>query len=161
MDRLKGLPAFAAIAIIVLAALRVVHVAVPAVFPETRQGPIAIANLDDVRRRVGFAPLLPGYRPESLGAEPVSMQVTLGSWPAFTIVWSKEDQYLSVTQRKGGPEPAYPPIGRPLTGIDQSTWWSAGSRHHLILQRAGFWIEIETSLPERDLRRFADTLAAY
>ena len=161
MDRLSGLPTFAVITILVLAALRVVHVAVPAVFPETRQGPIAIASLDEARRHVGFAPLLPGYRPESLGAEPASMSVALGPWPTFTIAWSSDDQYLSVTQRRGGPEPAHPPISRPLAGVDQSAWWAAGSRNHLILHRDGFWIEIDTTLSERDLRRFADTLAPY
>jgi hypothetical protein len=161
MDRLKGLPAFALIAAVVLIGLRLVHVAVPVVFPQTRQGPIAIASLDDVRGKVGFAPLIPAYRPESLGFEPASISVALGPHPTFVIVWSKDDQYLSITQRRGGPRPIHPPLAPPLAGVPDSTWWTAGSRTHLVLERDGFWIEIETSLTPRDLRRFADTLEAY
>jgi hypothetical protein len=37
----------------------------------------------------------------------------------------------------------------------------SGGRSHLILLRDGFWIELDTSLPERELRRFADTLTPY
>jgi len=31
----------------------------------------------------------------------------------------------------------------------------------LVLKRNQFWIELDTSLPARELRRFADTLTAY
>jgi hypothetical protein len=36
-----------------------------------------------------------------------------------------------------------------------------GSRSHLVLARGEFWIELETSLPPPELRRFADTLTPY
>jgi hypothetical protein len=160
MDRLKGFGSFALITAGVLLGARLLHVAVPLVFPETRQGPIVIANLAEVRPRVGFAPLLPAYRPATLGGQPV-MSVVLSPRPTFTAVWQEGEQYLSVTKRRGGPEPERPPITQPLTGVADSIWWMKGSRCHLVLARGEFWIEVETSLPPSELRRFADTLTEY
>ena len=40
-------------------------------------------------------------------------------------------------------------------------WWIAGGRSYLVLKQGDFWIELDTSLPSRELRRFADTLTAY
>jgi hypothetical protein len=159
MDRLRGLRAFLVITSVAALGLRLVHTALPMAFPETRQGPIRVERLDDVRRMAGFTPLIPAYRPATLGAGPASMQVWLSPSPAFEVVWQQGDQYLSVTQRRGGPKPAYPPLADALTGVPDSTWWMEGSRCHLILARGDFWIEIETSLPVGELRRFADTLA--
>lgn len=161
MARLKVLRSFVLITAGVFLALRAVHLAVPMMFPETRQGPITVARLEDVRRQVGFAPLIPAYRPAALGAEPSSMKVWLSPRPAFEIVWRGADDDLIVTQRQGGPEPAHPPIGRPLTDVADSIWWTTGGRSYLILSRGGFWIQLETSLPSRELRRFADTLTPF
>ena len=94
----------------------------------------------------------------ALGPGRVSVEVWLSPWRTFRIVWQQGDQYLSVTQRRGGPKPAHPPLGKPLTDVEDSTWWMDGSRCHLILERGEFWIEIETSLSVGELRRFADTL---
>ena len=161
MDRLNGLGSFALITAGVLLGLRLLHSSLPLVFPETRQGPLAIASLDEVRARVGFAPLMPAYRPATLGDRPSSMRVWLSPRPTLGVVWREGEQYLSVTQRQGGPQPGHPPLSQPLTGVADSTWWMEGSRSHLILARGGFWIELETSLPPMELRRFADTLTQY
>jgi hypothetical protein len=161
MDRLKGFGSFVFVAAAVLMGLRLLHLSVPIVFPQTRQGPIAITSLDEVRRQVGFAPIIPAYRPATLGSQPASMSVQLGPTPTFAIVWREGDQYLSVTQRQGGSKPGHPPFAGPLAGVTDSTWWMEGSRSRLIVARGGFWMELETSLPERELRRFADTLAPY
>ena len=161
MDRVKGLGSFALITAAVLVGLRLVHVSVPLVFPQTRLGPIPIASLDEVRPRVGFAPLIPAYRPSALGDRPASMSVVLSPRPTFAIVWREGDQYLSVTQRRGGPMPEHPPLSQPLKDVADSTWWMERSRCHLILARGEFWIEVETSLPEGELKRFADTLSLY
>lgn len=158
MDRLKGLLSFALIAAGVLLVLRLAHVAVPFLFPETRQGPIAVASLDEARRRVGFAPILPAYHPAALGDRPTSISVLLSPVPTVIVVWRAGDEYLSVTQRRGGSKPDHPPLAEPLTDVPDSTWWMAGSQNHLIIWRVGFWIEMATSLPARDLKRFADTL---
>ena len=161
MARLKGFGSFVFVAAAVLIGLRLLHLAVPLVFPNARQGPIAIASLDDVRRRVGFTPILPAYRPATLGSQPASMTVQLFPAPTFAIVWREGDQYLSVTERQGGARPEHPPLAGPLAGVPDSTWWTDGSRRRAIVARGGVWIELETNLPERELRRFADTLAPY
>jgi len=161
MDRLKGFASFVLITAVVLLGLRLVHVAVPAIFPETRQGPIDVASLGEVEDRVGFAPILPAYRPERLGPQPVSMRVWLSPRPTFAVVWASGDEYLSVTQRRGGPEPDAPPLSQPLEDVEDARWWIADGRFHLIVARDGFWIQIETTLPQRDLRRLADTLERY
>lgn len=161
MDRLKALRSFAFVTVGVFVALRVLHVSVPLVFPETRLGPVTVARLEDVRGQVGFAPYLPAYRPAALGDTPSSMRVWLSPVPAFEIVWRGGDHDLSLRQQRGGPRPLHPVLGRPMTGVPDSTWWMSGGRNHLILSRDGFWIALDTSLPERELRRFADTLTPY
>lgn len=161
MDRLRGLGSFAAITIVVLLGLRLLHFATPAVFPATRLGPIDVASLDDVRRLAGFVPVVPAYRPASLGVRPASITVLLSPRPTFVIVWRERDAFLSVTQRQGGARPALSPLSVPLRDVADSAWWVEGARSHLVLARGGFWIEIETSLPPGELRRFADTLAPY
>jgi hypothetical protein len=148
------------IAAVTLAALRLLHVGVPLFVPGTRPGPFTLTSLDDVERHVGFAPLVPAYRPAVLGERPASITTWLGPRPTFAIVW-QGDYFLSVTQRRGGPEPAHPPIGQPLAEVADSTWWQEGPRSHLILRRGEFWIEVETDLPAGELKRIADTLARY
>jgi hypothetical protein len=161
MDRLKALRSFAAVTVGVFLALRAVHLAVPLVFPETRLGPLTVTSLEDVRRQVGFAPYVPAYRPAILGAQPSGMTVWLSPAPAFEIVWRGGEHDLVLRQRKGGSKPPHPALGRPMAGVADSTWWVSSGRSYLILLRDGFWIELDTSLPERELKRFADTLTPY
>lgn len=158
---MKSLASFLVITAGVFVVLRSLHVAVPVVFPETRQGPIAIARLEDVRRQVGFAPILPAYRPVTLGDHPGDMTIQLSPVPTFRTVWRGEEHDLALTQRRGGPEPAMPPLARTLEGVPDAMWWIAGGRSYLVLKRDEFWIELDTSLPSRELRRFADTLTTY
>jgi len=161
MDRLKGLFALVLITAGIFGALRIVHVSIPLVFPQTRQGPIEVASLDDVRRLAGFSPLLPAYRPAILGDRPTSMTFSFHPRPTFVIVWRAGDQYLSVTQQQGGPMPPHPPLAQPLATVPDATWWTDGVRSQVIVARGEFWIRIDTSLPPRDLTRLVDTLTAY
>lgn len=161
MAGLKGLASFLVITTLVFVALRGLHVAVPIVFPETRQGPIAVTRLEDVSRQVGFAPILPAYRPAILGDHPGDMTIQFSPVPTFRTRWRGEVHDLTVTQRRGGPDPVKPPLARPLEGVPDAMWWSAGGRSCLVLKRDEFWIELDTSLPSRELRRFVDTLTAY
>jgi hypothetical protein len=157
MDRLKGLGSFALIAAAILVGLRVLHVGIPLLFPETRPGPFVLASLDEVRRRGGFTPLVPAYRPVALGERPPSLALTLSPRPTLVMRWQGERR-LSVTQRWGGAMPAHPRGALPLPDVEDSTWWREGAVHHLVLRRGEFWIEVETDLPARDLKRIADTL---
>jgi hypothetical protein len=150
MAGLKRIVSFLVITTAVFVVLRGVHIAVPIVFPETRQGLIVVTRLEDVRRQVGFAPILPAYRPAILGDHPGEMTIELSPVPTFRTVW-----------RGGGPDPVMPPLARPLDGVPNAMWWIAGGRSYLVIRRDQFWIELDTSLPSRELRRFADTLTAY
>jgi len=161
MARLKTLASFLVITAAVFVVLRGLHLAVPVVFPETRQGPIVVARLEDVRRQIGFAPILPAYRPAILGDRPGDMTIELSPVPTFRTVWRGEEHDLTLTQRRGGPDPEIPPLVRPLEGVPNAVWWSAQGRSHLVIRRDDFWIELDTSLPSRELRRFADTLTTY
>ena len=107
MVRLTGLGRFALITLGVLLGLRALHLGVPLFFPETRPGPFTLASLDEVQRRVGFAPLVPAYRPAALGDRPSRLTVTLSPQPTFVIAWRGE-RHLSVTQRRGGARPVPP-----------------------------------------------------
>jgi len=160
MVRLTGLGSFALIVAGVLLVLRLVHVGVPVFFPDTRPGPFTLTSLDDVRGRVGFAPLVPAYRPAALGDRPSRLTVFLSPQPTFVIVWRGE-HYLSVTQRQGGAMPAHPATSQPLPDVTDSTWWRDGPQHRMVLKRGEFWIEVATDLPLRDLKRIADTLRPY
>jgi len=161
MDRVRGLFSLVLITACVMGVLRVAHVSIPMVFPETRQGPIDVASLDEVRRLAGFAPLLPAYRPALLGEQPSSMTFTYHPQPTVVTVWRAGGQYLSVPQQKGGPMPDHPPLAQPLAAVPGSRWWSNGDRSQVILGRGAFWILIDTSLPARELTRFVDTLTPY
>jgi hypothetical protein len=158
---LKGIASLIVITAAVFVVLRGLHLAVPIVFPETRQGPIAVERLEDVRRQVGFAPILPAYRPAILGDHPGDMTIQFSPVPTFRTVWRGDAHDLTLTQRRGGPDPVIPPLASPLEGVPNAMWWVAGGRSYLMLRRDEFWIALDTSLPSRELRRFADTLTTY
>jgi hypothetical protein len=158
--RLKGLPSFLLIVVVVLGLLRVAHVAIPLIFADTRPGPFVLRSLDDVQPRLGFAPLVPGYRPAALGEAPAHLTGALLPLRNVRMVWRGE-RYLAISERRGGAVPAHPPTSRPLTNVSESLWWSDEGVHHLILRRGDLWVELETDLPSGDLRRLADTLDTY
>jgi hypothetical protein len=81
VDRVKGLGSFALVAVAVLIALRIVHLAVPLVFPSTRLGPIIVATMDEARDQLGFAPIVPTYRPASIGDKPIRITVVFSPTP--------------------------------------------------------------------------------
>ena len=160
MARLKGVASFAVIVAVVLGALRLVHVVAPLLFADTRPGPFELGSLDEVQRRVGFAPLVPGYRPAALGEQPPRLSGARSPYASVEMVWRGE-RYLTLSERRGGQAPDHPPTSRPLTAVADSLWWSESGVHHAILRRDELWISIETDLPSGDLRRLADTLTPY
>jgi hypothetical protein len=160
MARVKDLVSFVLILAGMLLALRAVHVVVPMLFADSRSGPVSLTRLEDVQRHAGFAPLVPAYRPEALGERPAQLTVTRAPYPTFSIVWRGE-RYLALTQRRGGASPSHPATSVELADVPGSLWWWDGGAHHLVLRRDDFWIVIETDLPQRDLRRIADTLRPF
>lgn len=160
MDRLKGLGSFVVIAAAVLFGLRAIHIGVPLFVPNVRPGPFILASVDEVSRYAGFAPILPAYRPASLGERPASLTVWLSPYPTFAITW-KGEHSLSLIQRRGGPMPDHAGVTYPLPDVADSQWWQDGPRCHLVLKRGEFWFELETDLDARELKRFADTLTPY
>lgn len=157
MGRLRGLGSFFLVAAGALLLARVIHIGVPLFFPETRPGPFALTSLAEVERRAGFVPLVPAYRPETLGSEPPTLTLRLGPSPTLEVVWRGEHS-LRIVERDGGAGPDHPPFARPLEDIPESIGWQEGARRHLVLRRGNLWLEVETDLPARDLRRIADTL---
>ena len=160
MGRLKGLGSFVVIAAAVLLALRGLHLAVPLFVTNARPGPFELSTIDEVERYAGFAPMLPAYRPISLGERPARLTVWLIPYPTLAINW-KGEHSLSLTQRRGGSMPDHPGVTQPLADVPDSQWWQDGPRAHLILKRGDFWFELETDLDARELQRFANTLTPY
>ncbi len=157
MARLKGLVSFLVIAAGVLVAARGLHVGVPFVVADARPGPFVFASVFDVERQMGFAPFVPAYRPASLGERPVEIVGWFAPEPSVRIVWQGEHR-LSVIEHRGADAPSHPPLARELDGHAGSRWWEDGPVAHLVLERDGVWVSIETDLPTRDLTRLADTL---
>jgi len=157
MDRVKGLGSFVVIAVVIFGGLRGLHVTVPLFVANARPGPFTPSSLNDVSRYAGFAPVIPAYRPASLGERPSTLTVWLSPRPTFAITWTGEHT-MTLVQRRGGPMPDHPPTSQTLAGVPDSEWWQDGPSCHLVLKRGEFWIDITTDLDARELRRFADTL---
>jgi hypothetical protein len=157
----KGLGSFALVAVAVLIVLRIVHLSVPLVFPSTRLGPIIVATMDEARDQLGFAPIVPTYRPAAIGDKPIRITVVFSPTPTLIVAWRNGGDYLSITQQRGGPKPVAPPDAGPLADVPDSTWWMNGPEHHVIVSRVGFWIEITTNLSTSELQKFANTLVVY
>lgn len=161
MARLSGLGCLVFTTGMVFLLLRGLHLATPVVFPETRQGPIAIARLEDVRGQTGFAPILPAYRPDTLGDRPGRTTVWLSPVPTIQTTWVGPAHHLTVVHRRGGTPPPVPPLARSLDDLPDTAWWTEDGRTHLRMRRGEDWLELDTSLPVRELRRFVDTLTMY
>ncbi len=160
MARLKGLGSFLFITAIMLIVLRGLHAGVPLFVADARPGPFTFADLGDVEPRLGFAPLVPAYRPARLGDRPARIDGWFAPEPTVIIEW-RGDGRLAITQQRGGRPPDGPPTAQPLSGVAGSRWWQDGPTAHLILERDGIWLAIETDLPVSELRRLADTMTPY
>lgn len=159
MARVTGLGSFLVVGVFVLVGLRLLHVGVPVIFPETHPGPFHPESLDEAAGLVDFVPLVPSYRPEVLGEGPVALTVVRAPEPRVEIAWRGE-RFLTLRERRGqAPEP--PPGASGLAGFEDSWQWVEGETHHAIVRRGDVWVRIETDLPERDLRRLADTLGPW
>ena len=143
-----------------LLGLRLVHLAVPLLYPAVLSGPFSLETVAEAEPLVGFAPRLPFYRPEVLGTAPVHVTARRRPQPQVTVFW-QGDRFLYLAERRGGPRPFVRPEARPLPGHPESSQWREGRTWRVVLEQDGLWIELRTDLPEEDLHRLVETLRPY
>ena len=160
MDRLKGIASLLVIAGAWLLLLRLVHLAVPMLYPAAFTGPISVDDFEAAGRHAGFSPRLPYYRPAALGTGPVHITASRRPRPKVVTFWQGE-RFLYLAEREGGPAPSRGVRGTPLEGRPGSRYWRAGETHHVVLELDGHWIEIRTDLTFVDVERIVDTLTPY
>lgn len=157
---LRPVLVFAGILAGVLLALRLLHLALPLLYPPVLAGPFSLNELAEVERYTGFEPLVPFYRPEVLGSGPVTITARRRPQPQVVVFWQGR-RFLYLSERRGGPEPRVSPDARPLPAHPESQWWREGRTHRVVWPIDGLWIEIRTDLPEQDLHRLVETLRPY
>jgi hypothetical protein len=152
----RGLGRFLVSLGFLLLALRVVHLAVPAFYPEVLAGPFSLRGLDEVQPYTGFVPLAPSYHPRELGALP--LHVTARRRPAEVVAFWQGERFLRLEQRPlDGDLPGHPD-GRPLAGQAHARWRQVGPVHHVSARHGDLWVTIATDLPRRDVERLLATL---
>ena len=150
-----------AITLAVLAVvLRLVHVGLPILYPRVLQGPFSLADVGEVEPYAGYSPLVPFFRPASLGPRPVTVTVFRRPQPRVVILWQGE-RFLHLDQRRGGAPPAVPPDAEALAVVGGARWWRQGRTRHVVLRRDGAWVEIRSDLADADVRRVAETLRPH
>jgi hypothetical protein len=155
-SRWRGLGRFLVSLGLLLLALRVVHLAVPMLYPEVLAGPFSLQGLEHAQAYTGFAPLAPSYHPRELGARP--LHVTARRRPAEVVAFWQAERFLRLEQRQGeGSLPAHPDA-RPLAGVSGARWRQVGPVHHVSVERAGLTLTLATDLPRRDLERLLASL---
>jgi len=143
-----------------LVALRLVHLALPLLYPPVLSGPFSVDDVGQAEQYTGFPPRVPFYRPEVLGTAPVYVTARRRPHPQVTVFW-QGDRFLYLNERRGGPEPFVRPEARPLPGHPESSQWREGRTWRVVLELDDLWIELRTDLPEEDLHRLVETLRPY
>jgi len=160
VDRLKGVGSFVIVLVLLLLAMRVVHLGVPIFYPKVLAGPFSLTGFDEVEEYSGFSPYLPFYRPEHLGVTPGNITVTRRPYPRVVVFWHAE-HFLYLAEQQGGQRSPQRMREAPLPGHPEASWWREGDTQMVVLQRDGVWIELRTDLSLRDVQRIVDTLRPY
>ena len=164
MARLKGIASLLVIAGVFFLALRALHLLIPAFYPRVLSGPFSVGEIGAAEQYTGFEPLMPFYRPQALGREPVHITAERRPRPRVTVFWHGES-FLYLEQRAilGASDrpPRTPGNARPFPALEEGMRWSEGQTLHAVGRRGELWITIRTDLPEEDLRRIAETLRPY
>ena len=140
--------------------LRVLHLVIPIAYPQVLQGPFALAGLGEVEEVAGFSPLVPFFRPQTLGREPVHVTVFRRPVPRVVVVWQGE-RFLHLELRRGGEAPPVPPDAEPLPVTGGGRWWRHGRTRHVVARRDDFWVALSSDLDDRDVRRVVATLRPH
>jgi hypothetical protein len=137
--------------------LRLLHLGLPLAYPRVLQGPFSVADLGAVEEYAGFSPLVPFFRPQQLGPQPVYVTVFRRPRPRVVALWQGE-HFLFLEQTQGGPAPPVPPDAHPLAVPGGASAWRHGRTLHVVARREGLWIVLRTDLDERAARRLVETL---
>lgn len=157
MGRLKGIASLLVILGGFFLAARVLHLVVPLFYPPVLAGPFSVEDIGEVEEYTGFSPLMPFYRPEELGREPVHITAERRPRPRVTVFWHGR-HFLYLEERLDGDRPDTPADTRPFPILDEGRRWNEGETLHAIGKRGDLWIRLRTDLGEEDLRRVAETL---
>lgn len=165
MNRLRGIASLLVIAGVLLLALRAIHVGLPLVYPRVLRGPFSLGSLAEVEEYAGFSPLVPFFRPEALGVQPVHITVTRPPRAEVVVFW-QADRFLVLEERQGGGPPPVPENARSwnLEGpaaAGENHWWRQGRTIYSVARRGELWIELRTDLSDDDARRVVETLRPY
>lgn len=165
MNRLRGIVSLLVLAAVLWLALRAIHVGLPLVYPQVLRGPFSLASLAEVEEYTGFSPLVPFFRPEVLGEQPVHVTVSRPPGASVTVFWQAE-RFLLLAEREGGGRPVVPEDAGswPLRGpaaAGENRWWRRGRTIYAVARRGELWIELRTDLPAEDARRVVESLRPY
>lgn len=165
MARWRGVLSLLVIAGALFLLLRALHLGIPVVYPKVLQGPFSLESVAEVEEYAGFSPLVPFFRPESLGERPIHVTVTRRPRSRVTIFWQGE-RFLRLEERAGGAPPPVPENARAWElrtagAPDEAHWWRQGRTVHAVARRGDHWVEIRTDLTDDDARRIVETLRPY
>lgn len=152
MARLKGLVSLLAITVGVLLALRLLHLALPLVYPPSNPGPFVLNRVEQVAAYAGFEPYVPFYRPELLGTQAPRIVVTRVEFAQVTMSWSGRHS-LEIVQRLAATRPRVPAAALPMEGVDEVQWWADGPSTSAMAWRGGVAVALRSDLPREQLRR--------
>jgi hypothetical protein len=165
MSRLRGLVSLVVLAALLWLALRAIHVGIPLVYPQVLRGPFSLDSLAEVEDYTRFSPLVPFFRPEVLGEQPVHVTVTRPPRAEVVVFWQAE-RFLRLAEREGGERPAVPHDARTWTlrgpaAAGENHWWQRGRTVYAVARRGELWIELRTDLSSDDARRIVESLRRY
>lgn len=165
MSRFRGIASLLVLLGVFFLVLRALHVGVPLFYPKVLRGPFSLESVAEVEEYAGFSPLVPFFRPESLGERPIHVTVTRGPRARVAIFWQGE-RFLYLEERHGGGAPPVPENAREwaltVAGApEEARWWRQGRTVHAVAHREDRWVEVRTDLPAEDARRVVETLRPY
>lgn len=165
MSRLRGIASLLVIAAVLLVVLRAIHVGIPIFYPRVLRGPFSLGDLAEVEQYTDFPPLVPFFRPQSLGPKPVHVTASRPPHAEVVVFWQGE-RFLYLEERAGAAAPPVPENAR-TWGLEgpaaagEHHWWRQGRTIYAVTRRGDLWIELRTDLSDDDARRVLETLRPY
>jgi len=139
MSRLRGIVSLLVIAAVLLLVLRAIHVGIPIFYPRVLRGPFSLGSLAEVEEYTGFPPLVPFFRPQTLGERPVNVTASRPPKAEVVVFW-QADRFLYLEEREGGTPPPVPENAR-TWGLEgpaaagEHHWWRQGRTIYAVAHR--------------------------